>query len=150
RRHAGEEYAYVALPQVALPPAFVAGGWRETALAGCAAHADGVRSGFVVAGGGEGDAALAVVLSPRRELYVEIRDRAWTPGDRLHLWIADGTYGYQTSCVAGAARPTPVEWTIGLVDGHAARRDGRASVLPVQRAAGTDGAVRFAILVPES
>lgn len=116
------------IPRVSLPESFRSGGWRTTALGGCAARADGAGAGFVVHGppGAARDARLSVVASLENELYVEIEDdvlvgpgaaiagKSWVTDDHLEIWAAT-TSGLDSWCRND--KGAVAQWAVRLTDG---------------------------------
>ena len=110
-------YAYVPVPRVTAPPAFLWEGWRTTTIEPCSARAtaDGA-AGFVTQGerSGRDDAALFAVATPRA-LYVEIVDDRTSDGDLLKVWMVDAPAAYSDHC--HAEPPAAHTWTLRASDG---------------------------------
>lgn len=126
------EYAYAAIPTLALAPAFVDGGWKHSGPGRCALAIDAAgQQGHIIHGqpGAPEDASLRVVAAPIGEaagegvvLFVELTDDRWVgPGarwltdDHLELWVGETRPSYMDHCI-DADRPQ--QWAIRIADGR--------------------------------
>lgn len=119
----------VIVPRAQLPPAFVQGGWRSTALGNCGAFVDGDKHGFAVHGGKgtAADASLRAVVSKDSFLFVEITDDCWTTRgktwvkeDHIELWAAPvgAPTGSNLPCPDSPEADPSVQWGIRISDGQ--------------------------------
>ena len=110
-------FAYVPVPRVAVPTAFLWEGWRTSTMERCSAQAsaDGAN-GFVLSGAQStrNDAAVFALATPRA-LYVEVLDDHLTDADQLKVWLTDAPGTYADHCYAEA--PAVRSWTIRMRDG---------------------------------
>ncbi|HEY0464775.1 MAG TPA: hypothetical protein VGC79_11225 [Polyangiaceae bacterium] len=147
----------VAVPRLALPAEYLAGGWRTTELGTCAALVDGDRRGFALTAGGDpGSAAnstLKLLLSTSNDLFVEIADdqlvadrSGFERGDHLELWLATGA----RACVDPRAPSALSEWGVRISDGRAFAGFGRPpGALRTERASDASGKIRLRIQLAE-
>lgn len=156
----GAEYAYAALPAVALDEGFAASGWKTTALGRCALHVDaGGEKGFVVHGkpGEAGDARMRVVAAAGgAALFVEIEDdrkvgpgARWLTDDHLEIWLAPRMPSYMDHCIG--ERDAPMQWGVRIADGKVFPGAGEPdpAALTVERAEGPGGVTRLKIGLPQ-
>lgn len=101
------------IPQWPLPAEFRSDGWKTTGLGACAALAP-----FVTAGrpGSAEDTSLRVLASGPTELWLEVTDDAFTPGDHLELWLTDELRRTNEGCL-GPAGKQATQWLIALPGG---------------------------------
>lgn len=136
---------YVLIPEVTLPPEFLAGGWKSTALGRCSVSVDGGPGGYSVYGAGQGDAdaSMRVLASADDEgqvLFVEISDDHWVgPGlpvagrkwlfdDHLEIWASDGP-SFSSGCTKHD-QGAPRQWAIRISDGQVFAAAGASGELP--------------------
>jgi hypothetical protein len=156
----GARYTYDSIPQVALDPAFAAGGWKTTALGGCAAYVDSSGDhGFVTFGppGAADDASMRVVASADGTLYVEVRDDRWVgptgnwvADDHVEIWTSSEDESYMDPCLPHPDATPPVQWAVRIADGRVFAGSGHpdAAALHVERARGS-AAARLHITLPD-
>jgi hypothetical protein len=149
--------AYLAVPQVKLPPAYEAGGWRSTELGSCAGVVDGTKGhGFFAFGDSAGvaDASMRVVLSDARVLYIEAHDDRftasdkWARADHVEIWWARSPPSYMDGCSGPVGKPT--QWGIAVADGAVflGARGTDVAALPVAERAESGGVVRLRVQLP--
>lgn len=129
------------IPRVKLPPAFLANGWRTTALGRCAAEVDG-ENGFTVHGtkGPAADTSMRVLFSTGDDVFIEIRDdrfvsggKSWVADDHLEIWTTNDA----GRCVDPKGKSPVWQWGIRVLDGKVFPGFGDPSAAPraeVQRA----------------
>ena len=115
----------VLIPEVSLPPAFLAGGWKTTGLGRCAARVGGDH-GFTVHGakGTAADSSMRVVFASADELFIEVTDnrfvsgaKTWVKDDHVEIWAA----APDNWCVDPGEKPSARQWGIRVTDGRSRR-----------------------------
>jgi hypothetical protein len=139
------------VPKLKLPTEFVDGGWKDTALGGCAARA----SYFTYGGKGtDEDASLKVVAASDTELYLEVTDDVftanetkWIAGDHLELWLSEEDRSSSEDCV-GRHGPEAFQWAIDLPSGAMRAGQGARVGLPKVELAQKGTLVRVKLTLP--
>ena len=162
----GINASYLLIPSISLPAAYVNGGWKTTALAGCSILVDGEKHGFTVHGSqaATADESFRVVASRVGDdvfLFVEIKDDHWVgPGqpihgkswlydDHLELWASD-TVAWDGDCT-NKQHGLPEQWGIRITDGKVFPAMGKPTAkVAVERvfAADASNVARLKIKVP--
>ena len=139
----------VLIPEVSLPPAFLAGGWKTTGLGRCAARVGGDR-GFTVHGGKgtAADSSMRVVFASAGELFIEVNDdrfvtggKSWVKDDHVELWAA----APDSRCVDPGEKPSARQWGIRVTDGQVFAGFGAPTVMPRVEVARAGSAIRLRV-----
>jgi hypothetical protein len=112
------------LPRVQVDEAYLAGGWKQTALGECHLEA----TSFLLGGDKvtvTGDIGLRALLVAEDTLILEVEDDTWTgPSDKplnddhVELWLAPELPQQLTSCGEPTEAQLPVQWDIRIADGQ--------------------------------
>ena len=147
--HADVEAQAVLIPEVSLPPAFLAGGWKTTGLGRCAARVGGDR-GFTVHGakGTASDSSMRAVFASASELFIEVTDdrfvtgaKTWVKDDHVEIWAAAPDH----SCVDPGEKPSARQWGIRVTDGEVFAGFGAPTAMPRVEVARAGNVIRLRV-----
>lgn len=148
------DYAYTWIPSVELPADYLATGWKTTRIEGCSASIDATgKAGYLISGEASTaqDTRIRILSAQDKAFVIEVEDDKLVGEDRLEVWLGPPLQDWSSSCVFATQKDDVVSWNVRATDGKVTPATGKpkAKALPVERASGEDGSLRFKISLPE-